>query len=87
MPHMPRLRKLPEAQAMTSRALAAELGVAESTISRIRHGKRLPGRDRFYQMCEYLNIPWQGCGAEAWDDSTEQNCEPIRALLEQVIPL
>lgn len=74
---------LPEPFSMTSTELGLRVGLSQPSISRIRHGERLPSRERWGMICAELLIPEDWC-QDAWE---KRFSGEIARLLGKVIPL
>lgn len=52
-----RVRAKREAEKLSLRAAAKQLGVSAATISRVESGQHLPGRDHLWRLADWAGIP------------------------------
>lgn len=73
----------PEPFSMTSTHLGVIVGLSQPTISRIRHGERLPSESKWVAICHTLGVHKE-LGQHAWDNRAKGG---LKILLDKVIPL
>ena len=84
MPHMPKIvkPKLPEPIGISSTELGKRIGLSQSSVSRIRHGERMPSYATWMKICAELNIP-----LDLEIDAYSRGIDGIKLLLAKVAPL
>jgi transcriptional regulator with XRE-family HTH domain len=78
----PNVNRLPDPIAITSTELGRRVGLSQSSMSRIRHGERMPGKETWALICTELGIP-ESYRDDAWDGGAIH----IMLLLERVAPV
>ena len=84
MPHMPKIvkSKLPEPVGISSTELGKRIGLSQSSVSRIRHGGRMPSYITWVKICKELGVP-----VELEMEAYSNGVDGIKELLAKVAPL